>query len=211
MGLGQFLQRGFGEIVNPTNPIGQLGKALSQASGTTWGDALTALDQQKRQSQQDEMQRQIQQAQLAALTAKTNRNQIVQLPNGGIAAVDPDTNQLQMLRNPEAPAPHKTPLQENNEYISTLKPGTPEYDRAVPGMQGYQFDPTVMAAKFNQQMALRQAPTYAATHPKPGGLGGSRFGRTKANPMPIKGEGDLATVPVGTWVSPHPGVVFQVR
>jgi hypothetical protein len=168
MGLGQLLNQGFSQIVNPTNAIGQFGKALSQASGTDWGNALTTLDQGQRQSQQDDMQRQIQQAQLAALTAKTNRNQVVQLPNGGIAAVDPDSNQLTMLRAPDPKEQHKTPLQENNEYIATLKPGTPEYDRAVHGMQGYQYDPTVMAQVQAGRLALRQTPTYGNLHPRGG-------------------------------------------
>lgn len=211
MGLGQFLNKAAGNLVNPTNPLGVLGKAISQASGGPWGDALTVLDQQRRQQQQDAIQQQMQQAQLAAMTAKQNRNQIVQLGNGGIAAVDPDTNEIHTLREPQIEQ-HDPSTVAAFKYFQGLPADQQKAFRSM--LPGFSYTPEgqdVQRGLIDYRGQIARATKMAPSGAGGGGRGGSLFGRTKANPMPIKNEADLAHVPVGTWVSPAPNVVFQVR
>jgi hypothetical protein len=177
MGLGQFLSSQapgglssyLNQLTQPTNPLGQIGKAVSQASGGAWGNALSLLDQQKRQQEQDGMQSQIQKAQLEAMTAKQNRNQIVQLPNGGIAAVDPDTNQIEMLRDPEA---HKSSAQENFEYFKGLPEGDkPQFRQLLPN---FNYTPEGISARTQGAAAIADVQGAArAKYRVPGGTRGS--------------------------------------
>lgn len=185
---GQTGQSGLGGVINrftnPTNPLGQFGKALSQASGGGIGDALTLMDQQKRQQQQDAMQQQIQQAQLAAITAKQNRNQIMQGPNGAIFSVDPDTNAYEQIRAPEAPIT-ADPMPVQIARAAGLKPGTPEWNKAlIAAIPGYANTEPVLAQKNAYtvgqiskrtagSMALRGTPTYGQAHPAAAGANAS--------------------------------------
>lgn len=212
MGLGQFLNRAAGNLVNPTNSLGMLGKAISQASGGPWGDALSLIDQQQRQSQNDQMDQALKMAQFQAMTAKQNRNQIVQLPNGGIAAVDPDTNEINVLREP-SPETHDPSSVAAFKYMQGLpKEQQDAFRRILPGFgntdEGLNNQRSLIDYRAGAARATKLAPTYSAMHPSGGA---SPFGRSKANPIPVKGEADLSRVPSGTWVSPAPGVVFQKR
>jgi hypothetical protein len=148
-GLGGVVNR----FVNPTNPLGQFAKALTQASGGGIGDALTLMDQQKRQQQQEAMQQQMQEAQLAAMTAKQNRAQGVSLGNGGYGAFDPDAGTFNVLRQPDPEKPHNTALQENFAYYMSLPPEQQKLLR--PMMSGF------ANTEDGQQMAVSRASSIA--------------------------------------------------
>lgn len=180
-------QQGLGGIVNrfiaPTNALGQFGKALTQASGGAVGDALSLLDHQKRQGEQDAMQQQLQQAQLAAMTAKQNRGQFIQLPNGGVAFGNPDDGSFNMIRDGETPRSTE-PAAVQIARAAGLQEGTPEWTKALTlAIPGYGYSDSVLDRKRNDQLSLigartagsltvKRTPTYAQTHPAATGAGG---------------------------------------
>jgi len=172
-GLGGILNR----FINPTNPLGQLGKAIAQSSGGVVGDALTNLDQNQRQTQQDEMQRQLQQAQLQALQAKQGRGQFLPLQNGGVGFGDPDTGSFQMVQQPQAPLAKPTPLQENIGVLKQYNPNLSDADiakiveRAIPG---YAYSDEAVGVKNAADLAKidRRVAGSLAVKRTPGGKAG---------------------------------------
>lgn len=210
MGLSDYIN----QLTAPTNALGRLGKAISQVSGGPWGNALTLIDQQQRQGQEDAFQQQYRQAQLQALTAKQNRVQGVPLGNGGYGAFDPDSGQLNVLREPEAP---RSPLQTSLEYVTSLPEGSPQRKLAERSLPNYGASDEAQAIRngyVQQQIGSRLAGSLALkATPSASSRGGpvSPYGRSKANPLPVKSKADFDKLPTGAWVSPAPGVVFQKR
>jgi len=203
-GLGGFVDR----FVNPTNSVGQLGNALLQSGGDL-GGALGGLHAQKRQQQNDALEQQYRQAQIEGLTAKQNRGQFIQLGNGGVAFGDPDGGQFQVIREPAA-EDHRPALQRNFEYLR----GLPEDQQRLlrPMMSGFANteEGQGMAVSRAAAVANAQGQARAAYRaPRTGGM--SPYGRSKSNPLPVKSKGEYDSLPVGAWVSPAPGVVFQKR
>lgn len=73
-------------VVNPTNPLGMLGKSLAQAGGGLWGDAMTLMDRQKAQGadsllKQVELQQAIRKGQMPQTTQVKNQFGVIN-PDG---------------------------------------------------------------------------------------------------------------------------------
>lgn len=102
-------------FIHPTNPLGQLGKYISQASGGLFGDVYNAADSDALAQQQQAMQRQqyaLQMAKLQQPDIRTVGDQLLSIPQGGGAPSVLFSGQ----RKPTA-------LQQNAEYLNTVKPG----------------------------------------------------------------------------------------
>jgi hypothetical protein len=209
MGLSTFLNNFAGQLTNPTNALGQIGKAISQASGGPWGNALSILDQQHRQTQNDEYDQALKMAQLQALLAKQSRVQGVQLGEGGYGSFDPDTGELKVLREPTA-KDDRPAIAKSFDWYSKLTPD--QQKMARPFLPNYGLTQEGIAATVDRASGVAGVQGAARAQyraPAAGRL--SPYGCSKANPVPVTGPGDLSGLPKGTWVSPAPGVSFQVR
>jgi hypothetical protein len=168
-GLASML--GGGQGFNFSDLITGIGKVA--AYGPFIGVANRNIKRQHaRQDAEDAQAARLREAQIAEISAKQNRNQIVQLPNGGIASVDPETNQYTQIRAPEAPIPQATELERNLKYALSLPEGSPQRALAERALPNYGYTEPVMQRKIAGALAVHGAPTYASTHkatsaPKP--------------------------------------------
>jgi hypothetical protein len=191
-------QVGYGNPVDTGNVANQFtpGKPKSGGLGglagilSTVGDLLAygpfigqAHARQARAARQDDMQAQMQQAQLAAMTAKQNRNQILQGPNGAVFSVDPDTNAFTQLHAPEAPITQDPPAVQIARAAG-LQPGTQEWMRALTAaIPGYGNTEPVLQQKNALtlgQIGARTAGSLAVKRTPGARAGGGSGGVMKA-------------------------------
>lgn len=148
--------------------VGGLAKLLTY--GPFAGIANHAIHRREdRQDAQDAQETQLREAQIAQINAKQSRNQIVQLPNGGIAAVDPDTNAISMLREPGAPETHDPASVAAFKYMQGLNPEQQKAYRAMlPGFvntdEGQVQARGMVDYRSAAARATKLAPSYGATH-----------------------------------------------
>lgn len=196
MGVSDFFKQGA-----PGRGIaGYIGDALLQNAGMGTIYAPAMRDQQEQRWKQ---------AQLAALTAKQERYQGVSLGGGGYGTFDPTSGAFNVLREP-TPEDHRPALQRNFEYLRGLP--ADQQQQLRPMMSGFANteEGQGMAVSRAAAVANAQGQARAAYRaPRTGGM--SPYGRSKSNPLPVKSKGEYDSLPVGAWVSPAPGVVFQKR
>jgi hypothetical protein len=173
----------FGQGGTGRNMLGAVGDALLQRSGA---QPIYSPMMQRRQALQVQGARQ--QAQFAHdnnlrlwqrdnqiddRNFKVNQPQYFTAGNDRVA-FDPATGQSNVLYHGSQPF-------EDYAAALGLKPGTPEYTKALQdyvlrgnGPTAYDYDVDLEGARQQNRLQLRSTPTYAQTHPRPasGGRGG---------------------------------------
>jgi hypothetical protein len=129
----------FSRLINPTNPLGQMGQALLMSGGGQVGRALALMQQQ--------------QAMQAQFARQSERD-----------ALDDEFRraQLDRLRAPEpVSAPQPTALMQNAEWFSRL---SPEERKALgPLLPNFQYSPDGIAASAARAGAMTEARAGAMT------------------------------------------------
>jgi hypothetical protein len=173
------LQTGVGQIkpgFDWAGKAGQLGARLLSAGGSPLGAQLM---QQRQQGIDNDRADARQRWLMEREERHANKPQVVNTGDGGIAMVGPDGN-VQMVREPDAPQPGEQ--ERLIDLYSKLPEGDPRKPLIERAIRGYQYTAPVMQAKqenaveladhrLGNSLSLKQAPTYAQTHPKVGGGG----------------------------------------
>jgi len=185
-GLAGFFDR----VINPTNALGEFGKALVMAGGGPVGGAFSILDQQHQATVQAQVQRAKdmreeerygveRQDKLDERDWQRNKPDIF---SGGADRLkyDPATGTITTL--------YDAPTREQ-DYVAALEleQGTPEADRALQdyvlrgnGPTALEGDLALEGARYGHRRDLKGVPTYRDRNPRPpGSLGGGT--RTTGN------------------------------
>ena len=185
---GFFAPGGVGNIL-----IGSLADGLLSATGhpMIYGPAMLQQRQEasKMRLQQSAQAAELQRQKDLADYYRANTKQAVSFGGGGVGEWSP-TGGFTVLRQPDAPEPKTTPLEQNVALWRKLNPGVTDAQAAAAvqrALPGYGYDPTYMGQKqanavalvderATQARATKGTPTYAATHPRPAGGGGGSTG-----------------------------------
>lgn len=126
---------------------------------TAEGGALLRELQERTDAAQ---QQAIQQAQIARM----NRPQGVNLGDGGYATYDPNSGQLNVIREPTAPPPQSSPQERLFDQWSKLPDTDPRKAMLARMLPNFQYTAPVIQAQQANRIALKQTPTYSNLHPK---------------------------------------------
>ena len=97
---------------------------------------------------------------------KMNRPQGVNLGDGGYATYDPNSGQLNVIREPTAPPPPSSETERLLAMWQKLPDGDPTKALIERAIKGYQYTAPVLQAQQANRIALKQTPTYSNLHPK---------------------------------------------